>query len=156
MFVYTLNNYSFENEFFHLIYIIRITVSTTRAFFFSFVYRFQSGGELFEEEVRNEDYLVTSLVSFVRRNRWCRIVRFHLAWHESNQIQSNLDFSSLKRHASIPNIYIMPGVAGIYLVAKLCASGRVVRFSRKMYESCELIEVVVVVGLVSPFVFFHF
>lgn len=72
------------------------------------------------------------------------------------RFQSNSDFSSFKRHASIPNIiYIMPGVARIYLVAKLCASGRVARFSRRMYESCELIEIVVA-GLVSPFVFVHF
>lgn len=66
MFVYTLNNYSFENEFFHLIYIIRITVSTTRAFFFSFVYRFQSGGELFEEERKCEMKTILLL-------RWFRL-----------------------------------------------------------------------------------
>lgn len=78
-----------------------------------------------------------------------------VAREQLDRFQSNLDFSSLKRHASVPNFYIMPGVVGIYLVAKLCASGRVARFSRKMCESCELIEVVVV-GLVSPFIFFHF
>lgn len=135
-------------------------MSTLRASFFRFVYLVQRGEGSFEEERKHETEEATLsryFVGFVCSTQSVVSHRSLPSRLARERFQSNSDFSSFKRHASIPNIiYIMSGVVRIYLVAKLCASGRVrKRFSRRMYESCELIEVVVA-GLVSPFVFFHF